>query len=129
MQGEDGFVLIDFGLATIGETTATRRGTTGYLPPESVLTRESDIFCLGVTFFYYLQACLRTKTAFGEYLQYNLQIAAATHIVNHLTGSMNQTMGNLLLKMISIDPQQRPSLHYALFTLEQCKNDGTERER
>jgi len=124
-------VILDFGLAKINNTTRLTDsglivGTVNYLPPENLngsdLSFASDIYSLGIIFYYMLTKALPYS---GE-----STLAIMTKILNKsakepklINPNIPENINNLIMKMISYKSEDRPKVKQLLIELIEISNN------
>ena len=101
----DGYVLLDFGLATRGSDPAFRGHTPGYSPPEffgdAPATASADMYALGATAYYLITA--RNPPAAARRVLCDSLLPPATFV------AMPSALNDLLCMMLALPPEARPT--------------------
>ncbi|EFO80845.1 protein kinase [Oscillochloris trichoides DG-6] len=120
-------VLIDFGIArehhSVNSETGSFMGTPGFLSPEHFpngqpLSHLSDIFTLGIVFYYMLSAAMPWEESGDEFPKVNFTrlISLRERKISNLPGSVDR----VLLKMLDPEPARRyPTVQAAVDELDQ----------
>merc|ERR1719410_1574225 len=116
-NGEVRAMISDFGLCKklkVGRMSFSRRsgvaGTEGWIAPEMLLGNGSttclvDIFSMGCVYYYLLS---RGKHPFGENFHRQANILGGKSSLAHLDPDHQAAETNLITKMITVEPNDRP---------------------
>ena len=116
-NGEVRAMISDFGLCKklkVGRMSFSRRsgvaGTEGWIAPEMLLGNRSttclvDIFSMGCVYYYLLS---RGKHPFGENFHRQANILGGKSSLAHLDPDHQAAETNLITKMITVEPNDRP---------------------
>lgn len=116
-------VITDFGLCKLIDQTLTQSicGSLYYIAPEIMefgkYSNSVDIFSLGCIFYYLMTK--KKRVLYLDIIKNNIN-----DISKEIQRNYNNKLCNLVMKMLNLNPKERPSIKQVFILLEEIKNNN-----